>query len=356
VAHFGGAPFGGSVAGYEVWNEPNNQEFGGYAGDRRLRYWQLVRLAYPRVHAGCPTCVVLAGASGNGTPSTPSRNDNESSAWLDWAYINGYGGYFDALAHHPYPAWNSGKRASDPECTVPWWDMFGPADRPQCGELGRVRAVMLAHHDGAKKIWATEFGYPTSGATGLALEVVRDRLVEGIDLWRRLDYAGPLFLYSYRDACVDATNPECNFGMVTRDFTPKGALFGDVSAALTGRWSASLASGQSLRRWSSLLSQQSRFQLWMQGDDNLVLYRMGGAAVWASGTAIDPTSRTGDQAALINQPDGNLVLYRDDGTVGWASGTAGNGPSTLWMQDDGNLVLYRDSDARPTWVSGTAGS
>ena len=95
------AHFGTSVTAYEVWNEPNNQEFGGYAGDRRLRYWQLVRLAYQRVYAGCATCLVLAGASGNGTPSTPARNDNESSAWLDWAYSNGFGRYFDAVAHHP---------------------------------------------------------------------------------------------------------------------------------------------------------------------------------------------------------------------------------------------------------------
>lgn len=350
VAHFGAA-----VTAYEVWNEPNNQEFGNYAGDRRLRYWQLVRLAYQRVHAGCPSCLVLAGAGGNGTPSTPARNDNESSAWLDWAYSNGFGGFFDAVAHHPYPAWNSGKRATDPECTVPWWNMFGPAAQSGCGELGRVRSVMVAHGGGAKKIWATEFGYPTSGATNLPLEVVGDRLAEGVDAWRRLDYAGPLFLYSYRDACADPGNPECNFGMVTRDFAPKGNLTAEVSAVLTGAWPASLASGQSLRRWSALLSQQSRFQLWLQADDNLVLYRQGGTAVWATGTTVDPATRTGDLATLVNQADGNLVLYRDNGTVAWASGTAGNGPSTLWVQDDGNLVLYRNSDARPTWASGTAG-
>jgi hypothetical protein len=60
------AHFGPKVAGYEVWNEPNLETSGEYAGDRRLRYWQLVRLAYPRIHAGCSGCVVLAGATGYG--------------------------------------------------------------------------------------------------------------------------------------------------------------------------------------------------------------------------------------------------------------------------------------------------
>jgi hypothetical protein len=29
---------------------------------------------------------------------------------------------------------------------------------------------------------------------------------------RALSYASPLFLYSYRDGCVDAADPQCNFG------------------------------------------------------------------------------------------------------------------------------------------------
>src|SRR3954454_7205665 len=45
---------GGKVQAYEVWNEPNFAAMGNY-GDgsvaaRRLRYWQLVKLAHDRVH------------------------------------------------------------------------------------------------------------------------------------------------------------------------------------------------------------------------------------------------------------------------------------------------------------------
>ena len=48
--------------------------------------------------------------------------------WLDWAYRNGYRDSFDAVAHHPYPAWNNGRSPSRPECVTRWWNMFGPPD------------------------------------------------------------------------------------------------------------------------------------------------------------------------------------------------------------------------------------
>ena len=51
------AEFKDEVRAYEVWNEPNNKSMGDY-GDgsveqRRLRYWQLARIAHERVHASC---------------------------------------------------------------------------------------------------------------------------------------------------------------------------------------------------------------------------------------------------------------------------------------------------------------
>ncbi|MGN9812846.1 hypothetical protein ACTMSW_26275 [Micromonospora sp. BQ11] len=345
--------FAGRVHAYEVWNEPNigrsggREGFGNYATDRKARYWQLVRLAYPRIHAACADCVVLAGASGNGAPVTSTGNPNESALWLDWAYRNGYGRYFDAVAHHPYPAWNSGLGPARPECVNRWWNLFGPpGEKPPCGELAYLRSVMVKHGDGAKKIWGTEFGYPTSGATGLSRETLRDHLVQGVHMWRALSYTGPLFLFSYRDACVDAADPECNFGVVTRDFTPKEPIFSDLSVRLSDSLPADLRTGQTLRRWAGLRSLDDRFELWLQDDGNLVLYRRGTAtAIWATNTR--------DGVRLVNGSDGNLALHRADGTVTWSTRTGGHGPATLWLQEDGNLVLYRNSDAKPVWVSDT---
>ena len=331
---------GAKVQAYEVWNEPNISAFGNYAGDPKARYWQLVRLASRHVHAGCATCVVVAGASASGSGGA------ESGAWLDWAYANGYGGDFDAVAHHPYPAWNSGFGPDRSECVNRWWNMFGPpGESPACGELAYVHSVMVNHGDTTKKIWATEWGYPTAGAAGTPLATVRDYMTQGVRMWRALPYTGPLFVYSYRDSCDTLSDPECNFGVVTTAFAAKQPLFRDLSTALRQDSSAALRSGQSLFRWGPMTSLDGRFQLWLQEDGNLVLYRR--AALWATGTF--------DGVRLDNQPDGNLVLSRADGTVAWSSRTAGNGPSTLWLQEDGNLVLYSDSDAKPTWSSGTAG-
>ncbi|MEU7750297.1 hypothetical protein [Micromonospora sp. NPDC049171] len=345
--------FSGRVHAYEVWNEPNigrsgdYEGFGNYATDRKTRYWQLVQLAHPRIHAACSDCVVLAGGSGNGSPVTSTGNPNESALWLDWAYRNGYGRYFDAVAHHPYPAWNSGLGPAKAECVNRWWNLFGPSgENPPCGELAYVHSVMVKHGDGAKKIWGTEFGYPTSGATALSRETLRDHLVQGVHLWRTLSYTGPLFLFSYRDACVDSGNPECNFGVVTRDYAPKEPIFSDLSVRLSDSVPANLRTGQALRRWAGLRSSDGRFELWVQDDGNTVLYRRStGAALWATNTR--------DGVRLVNASDGNLALYRADGTITWSTRTGGRGASTLWIQEDGNLVLYRDSDATPTWASNT---
>jgi hypothetical protein len=136
--------FGDQVQAYEVWNEPNNAGFGSYGDNsvdvRAGRYWQLVKIAYQRVHAGCPGCVVLAGGSGGGDAYYDSanhlHNDNEPSDWLAWAYQHGYGSYFDAVATHPYPDWGGGHLPSYSKlnCTdYTWyrsWSGFDRTTRP----------------------------------------------------------------------------------------------------------------------------------------------------------------------------------------------------------------------------------
>ncbi|MFC4128455.1 hypothetical protein [Nocardia rhizosphaerae] len=341
--------FGDKVQAYEVWNEPNYVFFGNYASDRVARYWRLTELAYAGVKARCPACVVLAGASGAGTADA-TTNPNAPSVWLDWAYTHGYGDDFDAVAHHPYPAWNAGKGPADPECVNRWWNMFGPpAENPACGELALVHSVMAAHGDGDKLIWATEFGYPTAGSSALPnYATIRDYLVQGVRMWRALPYAGPLFLYSYRDRCTSPGDPECHFGLVTTTLAPKEPITSDVLAELGAAplpdGDHRLTSGSVLSAGSALRSRNGRYELWLQSDGNLVLYRTDGRVIWATGTT---NTRT-----LVNQTDGNLVLYRPNGRAAWSTRTWYRGPSTLVLQDDGNLVLRTDAGDRITWSTG----
>ena len=363
------AHFGPKVQAYEVWNEPNISAFGNYGDNsvdvRARRYWELTRIAYQQVKAGCPGCVVLAGGSAGGDAYTVNNriyNDNEARDWLEWAYQHGFGGYFDAVAYHPYPDWGGGHLPSYAKipCDRDWyrfWSGFGPDD-PACGGLAALRDVMVRHGDAAKKIWATEFGFPSVGSRQpQSPEHVRDALEEGVRMWRSRPYTGPLFVYSFQDTekglplCADPNEGECHFGLRDNDGNPKEPMYSDVRAALSGdTWLAALSPGRSLFRGAAMKSNDGRFTLWMQADGNLVLYdvRTGTPrAIWVQG----------NQRAyrLSNQHDGNLVLYDQADNALWASGTSGKGDSTLWMQDDGNLVLYAHNPAppRPTWASNT---
>ena len=105
-----------------------------------------------------------------------------------------------------------------------------------------------------------------------------------------------------------------------------------------------LTGGQSLAVEVPLVSANGAYQLVMQTDSNLVLYRNAGyKALWASNTV----GKGGVVATF--QTDGNLVIYTADGEAVWASNTYDKGGMILLMQDDGNLVIY------PTalWSTGT---
>ena len=87
----------------------------------------------------------------------------------------------------------------------------------------------------------------------------------------------------------------------------------------------------------------------MQGDGNLVLYRLDrgvlvGDALWASSTQ-------GSGNFAVFQHDGNLVVYSSANKAKWDSNTNGSG-TRLVLQSDGNLVIY-DGAGKAKWDSET---
>ena len=114
---------------------------------------------------------------------------------------------------------------------------------------------------------------------------------------------------------------------------------------------------QQLNIGDELLSQNRWVRLVMQGDGNLVLYRVQTMQpLWASNTDGQPVTH------VVMQGDGNLVAYAADGTPFWASHTAGHPGASLVLQDDGNLVIYDaagvylwDSDTVVNWNTPTIG-
>ncbi|TIC83837.1 CHAP domain-containing protein [Nocardioides sp. GY 10113] len=102
----------------------------------------------------------------------------------------------------------------------------------------------------------------------------------------------------------------------------------------------SLVAGEALRAGEQLVSPNGEYRLVMQGDNNLVIYKAGTGATWASSTVGSGADR------LTMQGDGNLVMYQ--GSVArWNTATVNTGADALQMQDDGNLVLY--AGARAIW-------
>ncbi len=127
----------GRVDAWEVWNEPDQQNF---FNGTQARYVQLLNAAYPGFKAGDPSAeVVLAG---------PSSNDD---GWMRQVYALGGRNSFDVLATHPY----QGMGDYPPEYreanggTYRWWFTHLPV----------VRQVMIENGDAAKPIWFTEFGW-----------------------------------------------------------------------------------------------------------------------------------------------------------------------------------------------------
>jgi hypothetical protein len=102
--------------------------------------------------------------------------------------------------------------------------------------------------------------------------------------------------------------------------------------------------GELMLPGQSLASPDGQFQLVYQADGNLVVYRTGGGATWASNTG-------GTSAGVcVLQRDGNLVVYDAARVPRWASGTNGHQDIGLRLQTDGNLVLHRDGQV--IWQTG----
>jgi hypothetical protein len=213
------AHFKGRISHWEIWNEPNISGFW-RPSPNAARYTALLKAAYPRIKAADPSATVLAGAT------SPAPNDGtqiDEVTFMQQVYAAGGGGHFDAWSHHPYthpaPPGNV-----HPDCA--WYQIYG--SKPN------MRDVMVAHGDGAKKVWGTEYGPPTAGMPGSVSEGVQAQWVkDAYRLWNSYDWAGPLFWYADRDqlptgASGDAWN---YYGLLREDFSPKAGWHAYRAAA-----------------------------------------------------------------------------------------------------------------------------
>jgi hypothetical protein len=121
-------------------------------------------------------------------------------------YQAGAAGYFDAMSFHPY------------QYTTP----FSQGGYLQDSPINQAQAIynlMVANGDGNKKIWATEYGEPSSAASDANQAAYLGDFLRG---WRTLSYAGPSFIHTLVDN-TGGDPVEGSFGLFRPDWTPKPA-------------------------------------------------------------------------------------------------------------------------------------
>jgi hypothetical protein len=195
------ARYQGKVTAWEVWNEPNGINFWQPAPNA-AQYTALLKPTYLAIKAADPNAVVVAASVGSVVDFgdwlvNPVRFVSEM-------YAAGAAGYFDALSFHPY------------QYTTPF-TQGGIYYESPLTQVNRIYALMVANGDGNKKIWATEYGEPSSAAGDANQAAYLTDFLRG---WRTLSFAGPAFIHTLVDN-ANADPAEASFGLFRADWTPK---------------------------------------------------------------------------------------------------------------------------------------
>lgn len=200
------------LAGIEIWNEPNIQNF--WQNPHGSRYAAIVKAAYPAIKAADPSITVLAGSM---APAGDVPGEYVGPVtFLSQMYDAGAGGHFDALSHHPYN-YAEGETAEYMMGLHDWSAWSQMADTQYS-----LRSEMAEQGDAAKKIWVTEFGAPTS-TDGISQAEQAKLAALALAKWKTYPWAGNFYWYSLSDDCSDAADRECHFGVIDFEYTPKPA-------------------------------------------------------------------------------------------------------------------------------------
>lgn len=189
---------------WELGNEPNHAT-GWMPKPDPARYAQLMALTYRAIKASDPGAVVLTGGLG-GEKSDSTRIPGD--VFVANLYELGAGASFDGVSFHPY--------------TYP----YSPPAR-SWNRMLNVRQIMVKNGDGAKKIWATEFGAPTNGPRPRVVVSERrqaELLREAYDLFSSYRWAGALMWFQHRDNGNDPRVQDDWFGLLRANRTEKPAV------------------------------------------------------------------------------------------------------------------------------------
>lgn len=203
--------FKGKVSYWEIWNEPNLDQFWS-PKPSTVDYIKLIQGVYPVIKQVEPDATVLTGGTG-GAGSAP---DISTITWYQNLYNGGAKGYFDAVATHPY-------------------HNIGSFPAGELANAVQIRKIMDANGNATMKLWGTETGAPTGGSSSVTPAEQATLVGETYDYWlKNIHDPGPLFWYQLEDKGVTGTSTdrEQYFGIMLKDGTPKPAY----SAYQTWMW------------------------------------------------------------------------------------------------------------------------
>jgi polysaccharide biosynthesis protein PslG len=212
---------------WEIWNEPNSTAFQPQPSGKT--YAALLIAAYRAIHVAQPSAVVLVG--GLAPAQTTPTGNTAPADFVAALYAAGAGKSFDGVAMHPYsfPA-----LPGEGQPWAGWSQMIG------------VHAVMGYHGDGAKGIWATEFGAPTAGPRAAATMLNRQYSVQPDHVAAPMQdstlaaalqqsYYEPwlkvLLWYNLADTSAQTNSNQWSYGLLSQTGTPKPAYRTWLAAA-----------------------------------------------------------------------------------------------------------------------------
>lgn len=194
--------YAGKISAYEIWNEPN--AINSLDPVDPAAYTRLLQAAYPLMKQVDPTITVVGGVVGAG--ATLGHITMNPDDFVQGMYDAGAKGYFDALSFHPY------------QYSVEFSAGAGVAGSP-LEQLQQIMQIMAANGDADLKVWATEYGQPTTGQNTAQqqAEFIRDFL----NTWSQMAGTGPMFIYTLQDTNSGSPNLQDNFGVYYSDGTAK---------------------------------------------------------------------------------------------------------------------------------------
>ncbi len=199
----------GSITTWQIWNEPNHQEYAAPKPDLD-RYTATLKAAYRSIKAADPDATVITGGTAP-APDAADGTDYQPATWLRGLYERGAQGSFDGVGHHPY-AFPFNPLDGQP------WNAYT--------QTTTLHEVMAEHGDGGKRIWGTEIGAATGTDREALTEAQQARWVRDYYLgWNTKLRAitGPLIWMPVRDTGTNLAEKWDNTGLLRDDHTPKPA-------------------------------------------------------------------------------------------------------------------------------------